>query len=74
MNNLCNCGTYKFPHRPGSGQCQNIDADEPYCAECGSTRFQNNGPEPGTGMRNEAQCLYCGAISNIIFPEGWEAE
>ena len=33
---ICDCHGYPFPHRMGSGECQRLNAGEPYCQGCGS--------------------------------------
>lgn len=30
---VCRCAAYKFPHRPGGGDCTD-PGDEPECGEC----------------------------------------
>ena len=35
----CNCRTYQFPHRIGSGACNRKYPDEPYCEECGCHEY-----------------------------------
>ena len=44
--NTCNCKAYSFPHRLGSGKCNNTSLSGPLCGSCGCSctpRVVDNG-------------------------------